>query len=175
LDGLEPFLYGGEMIEQVWDTHAVYREGPRRFEAGTPDVAGAFGLAAAIDYVRQIGFEAIRRIERELTAHLLAGLSEVPDVRVIGDPEPSDARLGVVSFTLSGVAPDRVARLLDADGIAIRSGSHCAQPLHRALMLEATCRVSPCFYNTAAEIERFLTALGTVRERDSRHIISSRP
>lgn len=172
---LRPFLYGGEMIDQVWDTHASYLKGPRRFEAGTPNVAGAFGLAAAIDYLQQTGFENIQRIEQALTTQLLVGLSSLSDVRVIGDPQASEGRLGVVAFTLNGMAPDRVARVLDADGIAIRSGSHCAQPLHRALMLEASCRVSPCFYNTAAEIERFLVSLSTAKERDNRHIMSTLP
>jgi cysteine desulfurase/selenocysteine lyase len=175
LANMQPFLYGGEMIDQVWDTHTVYREGPRRFEAGTPNVAGAFGLTAAIDYLRQVGFENIQRIEREHTAQLLAGLAALPDVKVIGDPEPSENRCGVVSFTLNGIAPDRVAYNLDAAGIAIRSGSHCAQPLHRALLLEASCRVSPCFYNTGEEIERFLSALAAVKEHENRHIMSSSP
>jgi cysteine desulfurase/selenocysteine lyase len=175
LADMQPFLYGGEMIEQVWDTHTVYREGPRRFEAGTPNVAGAFGLTATIDYLQQLGFEKIQRIERALTVQLLAGLAAMPDVRIIGDPEPSANRCGVVSFTLSGMTPDSVARNLDAANIAIRSGSQCAQPLHRALRLEASCRVSPCFYNTPAEIERFLAVLAEVKERENRRLMVSVP
>ena len=170
MDRMDPFLFGGEMIDAVYERVATFESGPKRFEAGTPNVEGAVGLAAAAEYVSQLGFERIRLIERGLAERVLSGLGAIESVRIIGNRTADADRLGVVAFTVEGTEPDDVARVLDDAGVAIRSGTHCAQPLHRALDLEATCRVSPCFYNTPDEIDRFLEAVAGAR----RAIVSRR-
>lgn len=175
LDTMSPFLFGGEMIEDVYDRQATFETGPKRFEAGTPNVSGAIGLAAAIDYLQRIGFNEIERVERNLTVRLLDGMRSVESATVHGNPQPADDRGTVVSFNIEGTHPQDVAFMLDERGIEIRSGSHCAQPLHRRLGIEASCRVSPCFYNTPEEIDRFLSVIEDVRRTVSRHILSIFP
>lgn len=175
LDSMPPFLFGGEMIDVVGDTRSTFEEGPKKYEAGTPNVAGAIGLAAAISYLLGIGFEEIALIEKNLTEILLEGLRSIEGIRIYGNPHASHDRLGTVSFNIEGCNPQDVAAMLDEDGIAIRSGSHCAQPLHRHLGIEASCRVTPCFYNTPEDIERFLEATQAVRRKISRRIMSLFP
>lgn len=175
LETMTPFLYGGEMIDQVQGRESTFETGPKRFEAGTPNVAGAIGLAAAIDYVQNIGFETIRRIEHALTVRLLDGMRSLKTVTLYGNPLPDDDRSTVVSFNVRGADPQDVAFMLDERHIEVRSGAHCAQPLHRSLGIETSCRVSPCFYNTPREIDRFLEGIEGVRHNITRHVVSMFP
>ncbi|WP_139652818.1 aminotransferase class V-fold PLP-dependent enzyme [Raoultibacter phocaeensis] len=175
LGQMKPFLFGGEMIDEVREYRSTFENGPKRFEAGTPNVAGALGLATAIDYVQRIGFDEIGRVERQLATHLLDGMRAIDSVRIIGNPYATLDRTGVVAFTVDGAHPQDIALVLDGENIAIRTGSHCAQPLHRSLGLESSCRVSPCFYNTTAEIDRFLDTIESVRRTISRRIMAVFP
>lgn len=175
LESMAPFMFGGEMIDSVREFHSTFEEGPKRFEAGTPNVAGAIGLAAAIDYLQRIGFDEIERIERELVTRLLDGMRAIESVRLYGNPYPTLDRNGVVAFNVLGANAQDVALVLDSQNIAIRSGAHCAQPLHRKLGTETSCRVSPCFYNTPEEIDRFLNAIEGARRAISRRIMSMFP
>ena len=175
LGQMKPFLFGGEMIDSVREYHSTFESGPKRFEAGTPNVAGALGLATAIDYIQRIGFDEIMRIEHELATRLLDGMRAIDSVRILGNPYATMDRTGVVAFTVAGAHPQDIALVLDGENIAIRTGSHCAQPLHRALGIESSCRVSPCFYNTPAEIDRFLNTIESVRRTISRRIMSVFP
>lgn len=158
LEGLPPFLTGGEMIREVWLDHATWADPPTKFEAGTPPIAQAVGLGAAVDYLTSIGMEEVRRHDLELTEKALEGLLSRDYVTVYGPKAPED-RGGVVSFNLHGVHPHDVATLLGQEGIAIRAGHHCAQPLHRALGIPASARASFYLYNTPLEVEAFLCAL----------------
>jgi cysteine desulfurase / selenocysteine lyase len=158
LDSMEPFLGGGEMIRDVTLESSTFNDIPWRFEAGTPNVAEAVGLAAAVRYLEALGMERVRVHERLLTAHLLDRLSEIEAVRVLG-PADLEQRGGVVSFTLGEVHPHDVAQVLDAEGIAVRAGDHCAKPLHRRFGLGASTRASVYLYNTTEEVDALATAL----------------
>jgi cysteine desulfurase/selenocysteine lyase len=161
LEELPPFLTGGEMIREVWLERATWNELPYKFEAGTPPIAQAVGLGAAVDYLSGVGMAEVRAHDRELVRLTLEGLAARPYVEVYGPLDP-DRRGGVVAFNLQGIHPHDVATLLDEEGIAIRAGHHCAQPLHRLLEVAATCRVSFYLYNTPEEVELFLGALDRV-------------
>ena len=159
---MPPFLGGGEMIADVALECSTYADLPHKFEAGTPAIAEAVGLGAAIDYLSNIGMDVIHARESELASHLLQGMEDIPGVTILG-PTWTDAgeiaRAGLVAFTVDGVHANDIAALLDEEGIAIRSGHHCTQPLHDELGVSASARASVYFYNTHAEIERFLTVL----------------
>lgn len=161
---MEPFLLGGEMIQSVTREGAVWAELPHRFEAGTVNAAGAWGLKAALEYIREVGFETIGKREFALTAQALEGLKAIPHVRVQGSGDPRK-HCGILSFTLEGVHPHDVCSILDADGIAVRAGHHCAQPLLEHLGVPATTRASVAFYNTPEEISLFLKSVESVRGR----------
>jgi cysteine desulfurase/selenocysteine lyase len=161
LEQMPPFLGGGEMIRAVWYDRATWNELPYKFEAGTPNVGGAVGLAAAIRYLTVLGMENIRRYEETLTAYALKRLQEVPGLTVYGQ---AVRRGAVIAFNLGTLHPHDVAQFLDSRGIAVRAGHHCAQPLHRKLGLEATLRASLCFYNIEAEIDRLVEALRAAGE-----------
>jgi len=162
LADLPPALFGGSMVELVTMTEATYMEPPQRFEAGTPVVAQAVGLHAAVQYLMDIGMDAVARHEQELTEYLLPRLKKIPHVQIVG---PSDAvdRLAVVAFDLAQVHPHDVGQILDNQGIAVRVGHHCAQPVHRRFSLAATSRVSAGIHTTIEELDLFLDALGQVR------------
>lgn len=164
LESMPPFLTGGEMIESVTRESAVYAELPYRFEAGTGNAAGAVGLHAAIDYVSQIGFDAIHQQETLLTARLMEGMKRLPHIRVIGSEKPEE-HSGIVTFTVDGVHPHDVSEILAADGVCVRAGHHCAQPLLRHLGYSSTVRASCAFYNTPADIDHLLESLSSIRER----------
>ncbi|MFU0828230.1 MAG: Cysteine desulfurase [Lachnoclostridium sp.] len=163
LEAMPPFLTGGEMIEYVYEKEASFAPLPNKFEAGTPNVGGAIGLGAAIKYINSIGYETIQKREEELTRYALAELAKVPGIQIYGQPNGTKSRSGVISFNLNGVHPHDTASILDADGIAIRAGHHCAQPLMRYLDVAATCRISFYFYNTIQEIDQFIESLKKVR------------
>ena len=162
LDALPPVVTGGSMVEVVTMESATYRSAPQRFEAGTPPVAQAVALHAAVNYLRSLGMERIAEREHLLTRRLLAGVSRVPGVRIIG-PVTADERIGAVSFAVDDVHPHDVGQVLDAEGIAVRVGHHCAQPVHRRFGVSASARASVYLYNTAEEIDTFVEALGGVR------------
>ena len=164
LDAMPPFLTGGEMIEYVTRDGATYAELPHKFEAGTVNAAGAAGLHAAIDYVRNVGFDRMRTREHELTARAMDGLKRLPYVHILGSEKPEE-HTGIVTFTIDGVHPHDISEILASDGVDIRAGHHCAQPLLQHLGLNSTVRASIAFYNTAEEIDRLIESVSTVRER----------
>ena len=164
LEEMPPFLTGGEMIESVSREGAVFAELPHKFEAGTVNAAGAAGLHAAIDYVQSVGFEAMHRQELALTQRTLAGMADMPHIHVIGSDKPEEHN-GIVTFTVEGVHPHDVSEILACDGVDVRAGHHCAQPLLQHLGLNATVRASFAFYNTENEVDRLLQSLSTIRER----------
>lgn len=163
LDKMPPFLSGGEMIEYVYEQEATFAPLPQKFEAGTQNVGGALGLAAAIDYLKQVGYDTIMKTESELLRYMLDGMAQIPHITVYGDTTGATERCGVVSFNVEDVHPHDVSSILDADGVAIRAGHHCAQPLMRYLKVNATCRASLYFYNTKEDIDIFLASLKKVR------------
>lgn len=161
LEEMPPFLSGGDMIEYVEEQATTYAELPQKFEAGTQNVGGAAGLSAAIDYLRGVGFAEIERIERDLTTFAVAELKRLPYVELYGCDAPN--KIGIVSFNVKDVHPHDVATILDAQGVAIRAGHHCAQPLIKYLGQNATCRASFYFYNTRQDVERLIDAIQKVR------------
>ncbi|QHQ61765.1 SufS family cysteine desulfurase [Anaerocolumna sedimenticola] len=163
LNAMPPFLTGGEMIEIVSEQDATFAPLPHKFEAGTPNVGGAVGLAAAIEYINHIGYETIQNIEEELTDYALQELNKLPEITIYGDKVNCRKRCGVISFNVNGVHPHDTASILDGDGIAVRAGHHCAQPLMKYLNVPATCRISFYFYNTKEEINLFIQSLKKVR------------
>lgn len=156
LERMPPYQGGGDMIRSVSFTKTLYNDPPYRFEAGTPHIAGAIGLAAAIEYVSALGLEAIARHEQSLLEAATASLSEIPGVRLVGTARHKAA---VVSFVLDGVHPHDVATVLDHEGVAVRAGHHCAQPLMERLGLPATTRASFALYNTLEEVEALARAV----------------
>ncbi|XP_019233829.1 PREDICTED: cysteine desulfurase 1, chloroplastic [Nicotiana attenuata] len=161
LSAMPPFLGGGEMIADVYLDHSTYAEPPSRFEAGTPAIGEAIGLGAAIDYLSEIGMQRIHDYEMELANYLYDNLSSVSDVRIYG-PAPSQTvtRAALCSFNVKDVHPTDIATFLDQQhGVAIRSGHHCAQPLHRHLGISSSARASLHFYNTKDDVDRFIEAL----------------
>jgi cysteine desulfurase/selenocysteine lyase len=160
LEGMPPWQGGGDMIASVTFEKTTYNVLPHRFEAGTPDIAAAVGLGAAIDYLRATGMEAIARYEDELVRHAVDALSSARGVTLIGTPRH---RAGVVSFTLDGIHPHDVGMILDSEGVAIRAGHHCTQPVMDFYGVPATNRASFAFYNTRNEVDRLVTALDKVR------------
>ena len=161
LAAMPPFLGGGEMIREVRFEGTVFNDPPHRFEAGTPNIAGHVGLGAAVDYLDGIGMAAIAERESALLAHLDEEMRKVPGLRIIGNAPEKAAD---VSFLLEGAHAHDLATLLDLEGVAVRSGHHCAHPLMHFFGVPATCRASLAFYNTHAEIEAFIAALAKVRK-----------
>ena len=155
---LPPFLTGGSMIENVTMTSATWAPAPKKFEAGVPNMAQAVGLGAALTYLTKIGMGNIHRHEVELTSYLLKGLSEIDDLRVIG-PKTTDLRGGVVSFTLGDIHPHDLGQYLDSQGIAVRTGHHCAWPLTRKLGVPATTRASVYLYNTTEDLDALISGV----------------
>ena len=164
LEEMPPFLTGGEMIESVSRTSAVYAELPHKFEAGTVNAAGAVGLKAAIDYVNGIGFEEIHGRELEVSEYAFEKMKEIAHINILGS-EKAEEHNGILTFTVDDVHPHDVSEILAADGIAVRAGHHCAQPLLEYLGYRSTVRASFAFYNTKEDADRFLDSLSTVRER----------
>ncbi|AMQ21616.1 cysteine desulfurase [Geobacillus sp. JS12] len=160
LEQMEPVEFGGEMIDFVELYDSTWKELPWKFEGGTPIIAGAIGLGAAIDFLEQVGLDAIAAHEHELAQYALERLADIEGVTVYGPKE----RAGLVTFNIEGVHPHDVATVLDAEGIAIRAGHHCAQPLMKWLGVTATARASFYLYNTKEEIDRFIAALQKAKE-----------
>ena len=164
LEEMPPFLTGGEMIESVTRESATFAELPHKFEAGTVNAAGAAGLHAAIDYIGKVGYDFMREREIALVSRTLAAMREMPHVHVLGSENPAE-HTGIVTFTLDGVHPHDISEILASDGVAIRAGHHCAQPLLKHLGHLSTVRASFAFYNTEAEADRLVASLSTIRER----------
>ncbi len=162
LDQMPPFLTGGEMIEYVTRQDATYAELPHKFEAGTVNAAGAVGLAAAIDYLNEIGFDAIEEQEKKITRILYEGMKDQKYITLYGSENP-DEHSGIVTFNIEGCHPHDVSSVLDSEKVCVRAGHHCAQPLLQHLGVNATARASVYFYNTEQEAERFLESLSHVR------------
>jgi cysteine desulfurase/selenocysteine lyase len=157
------FLGGGGMIHRVTTEGFEPAELPEKFEAGTPPITEAIGLAAAIDYVEAVGLERIQRYEQQLTARAHAGLAEVPGLRLLG-PAP-EHKAGIISFVIDGVHAHDVAHALDRHGVAVRAGHHCAMPLHERLGVTASSRASFYFYNTPEEVDALVAAVGDAQQR----------
>jgi cysteine desulfurase / selenocysteine lyase len=162
LDDMEPFEGGGSMINKVGKGEVTWASVPAKFEPGTPPIAQAAGLSAAVDWVNDIGLEAIGAHERELTAYALPRLREVPGMTLFGPPDTTD-RAGLISFELEGVHPHDVSEILDRHGVAVRAGHHCAQPLMKRLGVVATTRASFAAYNTTEEVDRLIKGLHDAR------------
>lgn len=162
LEELPPFLGGGEMIETVTMEKSTYAAVPHKYEAGTPPIAQAVGLGAAVDYLRSIGMDQIAAHERELTAYALGRLTELPGVRILGPTEAVD-RGSAISFVVDGVHPHDVAQVLDAHGVAVRAGHHCGRPIHLRFGVAASTRASSYLYTTEGEIDALVTGLHAVR------------
>ena len=164
LEQMPPFLTGGEMISSVTREGAVFAELPHKFEAGTVNAAGAAGLAAAIQYIESIGFEKMHAIETALTRRALEGLRAIPHVHVLGS-DKAEEHCGILTFTIDDVHPHDISAILDADGVDVRAGHHCAQPLMDYLGVSSTTRASLYFYNTVEEIDALVESVGSVRRR----------
>ncbi len=164
LEAMPPFLTGGEMIESVTREGAVWAEVPHKFEAGTVNAAGAVGLAAAMDYIEKIRFTDMMAQEEKLVARAMNGIAQIPGVQVLGSDDPKN-HTGIVNFLVDGVHPHDVAEILESDGVNVRSGHHCAQPLLAHLGCRASTRASFMFYNTEDEVDRLVSSLKTLRGR----------
>lgn len=156
LEQMEPIEYGGEMIEHVGLFDSSWKELPWKFEGGTPIIAGAVGLGAAIDFLEQVGMDNVAKHDEHLTRYAVERMKEMEDVTLYG---PEDGRLGLITFNLKNIHPHDVATVLDTFGVAIRAGHHCCQPLMRHLDVVATARASFYLYNTEADVDQFLFAL----------------
>ncbi|WP_407370782.1 cysteine desulfurase [Carnobacterium sp.] len=163
LEQMEPVEFGGEMIAMVDEQDSTWKELPWKFEAGTPNIAGAIGLGAAIDYLSTVGLLAIQEHEKGLMAYLWPKLMAIPGVTIYG-PKDLAKRTGIVTFNLDGLHPHDVATAMDMEGVAIRAGHHCAQPLMRRLSADSTARASFYLYNTTADVDKFIEALLATKE-----------
>ena len=163
LEAMPPFLSGGDMIKTVDFDHATWNDLPWKFEAGTPPVAEVVGLGAAVDFLTAVGMSRVRTHEQELTAYALERLAEVPGLRVYGPPDAAD-RGALEAFALEGTHPHDVAEIVARDGVCIRAGHHCAQPLMKRLGVGATSRASFAVHNTRDDVDRLVAGLHSVRE-----------
>jgi len=162
LAAMPPFMTGGDVAHDVDFDEVIWEDAPLKFEAGTPAFVEAIGLGAAVDYLQTIGMDAVRAHERELTAYALERLGELPGLRIYGPTDP-DLRGGVVTFTVDGIEPQGLALALDQRGVAIRSGRHCAHPLHRRLGVGATARASFAIYNDFADVDALCDGIAAIQ------------
>lgn len=169
LENMDPFLYGGDMIEYVYEQETSFAEVPTKFEAGTQNVEGAVGLAAAIDYLEKVGMDNVEKIEKELMKYALLELSKLNFVTVYG-PKEIEKHASVISFNVNGIHPHDVASILDSKNVCVRSGNHCAQPLLRYMGIDSTCRASFYIYNTKEDIDRLIEALYKTKDMFSKWI-----
>ncbi len=163
LNDMPPFLMGGDMIDYVEEQETEFAPLPAKFEAGTQNVGGAAGLTAAIDYLEKVGFDYVEKVERELVEYALPKLKAMPYIELYGCDSKQDNKTGIITFNVKDVHPHDVATILDAQGVAVRAGHHCAQPLMQYLGQNATCRASFYFYNTKEDVDRWIEALSKVR------------
>ena len=163
LSSMPPFLGGGDMIREVYLDHSEWNELPFKFEAGTPNIADAIALGTAVDYLEKIGMENIFQHEKKLTELALRRLGKLSYLSIYG-PKTVENKTGVISFSVKGIHPHDVAQLLDCEAIAIRSGFHCAMPLHQKLQMPSTCRASFYIYNTTEDIDRLIEGIEKIRK-----------
>jgi cysteine desulfurase/selenocysteine lyase len=162
LERMPPWMGGGDMIDRVDLERSTWARPPQKFEAGTPNIAGAVGLGAAVGFLREVGMDAIVAHERMLVGYAMDLLREVADVTVFGPEDPAE-RSGVVSFAVGDIHPHDLATILDSEGVAIRAGHHCAQPLMRRLGVAATARASFYLYNTTEEVDALVEGIDRAR------------
>lgn len=158
LNQMPPFIMGGDMIEYVYEQETTFAELPNKFEAGTQNVEGVVGLGAAIDYLEEIGYEKIQKIEQEVIMYAREELSKLKYLKLYITPNCNN-HSGVISFNIKGIHPHDVASILNEQGVCVRSGNHCAQPLLRSLQIDSTCRASFYIYNTKEDVDRLVKAL----------------
>ena len=158
LNKMTPFLMGGDMIEYVYEQETTYAPLPNKFEAGTQNVEGVVGLGAAIDYIQNLGYDKMQELENDVLAYARQELSKLDFLTLYMTPNEKN-HSSVISFNIKGVHPHDVASILDSEGVCVRSGNHCAQPLMRFLGIDSTCRASFCFYNTKEDVDRLIHAL----------------
>ncbi len=158
LDRMNPFLMGGDMIEYVYEQDTTFAPLPNKFEAGTQNVEGVIGLGAAIDYIESIGYDNIQKIESEIVDYAIKELSKLDYLDLYITPNKNN-HSGVISFNIKGVHPHDVASILDSEGVCVRSGNHCAQPLLRYMGIDSTCRASFYFYNTKDDVDKWVQSL----------------
>lgn len=163
LEQMEPVEFGGEMIDIVTEQESTWKELPWKFEAGTPNIAGAIGLGAAIDYMETVGVDDIQQHEKELMQYLWPKLTAIPGLTIYG-PKDLNQRTGIITFNLEGIHPHDVATAMDMEGVAIRAGNHCAQPLMTRLGCGSSARASFYVYNTTADADKFVEALIATKE-----------
>jgi cysteine desulfurase/selenocysteine lyase len=161
LERMPPFLGGGDMIAEVTFEKTTYNELPHKFEAGTPHIAGAVGLGVALDYLTGVGIDLVAEHEQALLAYGTAALQQVPGLRIIGTARQ---KASILSFVMDGAHPHDIGTIVDREGVAIRTGHHCAQPVMRRYGIPATARASLAMYNTREELDLLVSALEKVRE-----------
>ena len=169
LNKMPPFLMGGDMIEYVYEQKTTYAPLPNKFEAGTQNVEGVVGLGAAIDYIESIGYETINKVEQEVTEYAVNELYKLNFIEMYVTPNKQN-RSSVVSFNVKGVHPHDVASILDVNGVCIRSGNHCAQPLLRYMGMDSTCRASFSIYNTKEDVDKLVDALNKTYKMFEKYI-----
>ena len=169
LNKMPPFLMGGDMIEYVYEQNTTYAPLPNKFEAGTQNVEGVVGLGAAIDYIESIGYETINKVEQEVTEYAVNELSKLNFIEMYVTPNKQN-HSSVISFNVKGVHPHDVASILDVNGVCIRSGNHCAQPLLRYMGMDSTCRASFSIYNTKEDVDKLVDALNKTYKMFEKYI-----
>ena len=169
LNKMEPFLMGGDMIEYVYEQNTTFAPLPNKFEAGTQNVEGVLGLGAAIDYIENIGYDNIQKIEKDVVSYARQELSKLDYLTLYMTPNEEN-HSSVISFNMNGVHPHDVASILDTEGVCVRSGNHCTQPLMRFLGIDSTCRASFYFYNTKEDVDRLVKALNKAYDMFSKYI-----
>lgn len=169
LDKMTPFLSGGDMIEYVYEQDTTYAPVPTKFEAGTQNVEGAIGLAAAIDYIEKVGYDTIEQIEKDLLTYAMDELTKLEYVDIYG-PKDINKHAGVISFNLKGIHPHDVASILDSEKVCVRSGNHCAQPLLNSMEIDSTCRASFYMYNTKEDVDNLINAIKKAKEMFSKWV-----
>ncbi len=169
LDKMNPFLSGGDMIEYVYEQDTTFAEVPTKFEAGTQNVEGAIGLAAAINYINSIGYKNIEQIEKDLLTYAIDELNKLEYVDIYG-PKEIEKHSGVISFNLKGIHPHDVASILDSQKVCVRSGNHCAQPLLSSMGIDSTCRASFYIYNTREDVDSLVNAIRKAKEMFSKWV-----
>lgn len=172
LNKMPPFLMGGDMIEYVHEQETTFAPLPNKFEAGTQNVEGVIGLGAAIDYIEEIGYENIQKKEKELLSYAREQLSKLDYLELYLTPNEENHAGGVISFNIKGVHPHDVASILDSEGVCVRSGNHCAQPLMRFLGIDSTCRASFYFYNTKEDVDKLVLALNKAYNMFQKYIVN---
>ena len=163
LEEMPPFISGGHMIKQVFNDSSTWTDLPGKFEAGTSQIAEAIGLGVAVDFIQELGIDAIRAHEQTLTVELLERLAEIPGLTLHGPQDAAD-RGALVSFALEGAHPHDIGEILGREGVCVRTGHHCAQPLMRCLKVGATTRASLGVHNSSSDIDRLIAGLETVRK-----------